>query len=143
MFSSEKLGGPGKIVEIDESKFGRRKYHRGHHVDGQWVFGGIGRGSGRVFFSAVEKRDTATLLQVIKSWILPGTTIISDCWKAYDCLESEGFVHLTVNHSINFVDPVTGAHTNSIESTWRHLKYFCPEYSRKKKLPWLPCPFYF
>jgi hypothetical protein len=45
----EKIGGPGKIVEIDESKFGRRKYHVGHLVEGQWVFGGIERGSGKVF----------------------------------------------------------------------------------------------
>lgn len=36
-----KLGGPGKTVQIDESKIGKRKYHRGHHVEGQWVFGGI------------------------------------------------------------------------------------------------------
>jgi len=37
----EKLGGSGKIVEIDESKIGKRKYHRGQVVEGQWVFGGI------------------------------------------------------------------------------------------------------
>jgi hypothetical protein len=38
---SEKIGDPNKTVEIDESKFGRRKYHRGHPVTGQWVFGGV------------------------------------------------------------------------------------------------------
>lgn len=36
MYDSKKLGGPSKIVKIDESKFGRRKYHRGHYVDNQW-----------------------------------------------------------------------------------------------------------
>ncbi len=78
---SEKLGGEDKIVEIDESKFGKRKYHRGHRIEGQWVFGGLERGSGKCFLVAVEKRDTNTLLAIIKEWILPGTTILSDCWK--------------------------------------------------------------
>ena len=38
--NSEKIGGNGVEVEIDESKFGKRKYYRGHRVEGQWVFGG-------------------------------------------------------------------------------------------------------
>jgi len=42
---SEPMGGPGKIAEIDESKFGKRNYNRGKHVDGCWVFGGIERDS--------------------------------------------------------------------------------------------------
>ena len=28
----EKIGGPGKLVQIDESKIGKRNYHRGHVV---------------------------------------------------------------------------------------------------------------
>lgn len=76
-----KLGGYSHTVEIDESKFGRRKHHRGHKVEGQWVFGGYERETGNVFMVPVEKRDATTLLHVIKEWIKPGTTIISDCWK--------------------------------------------------------------
>ena len=31
----------------------------------------------------MERCDGATLLQLIKDWILPGTHIISDGWRAY------------------------------------------------------------
>jgi hypothetical protein len=31
------------IVEINESKFGKVKYHRGHRVEGVWVVGGVER----------------------------------------------------------------------------------------------------
>jgi hypothetical protein len=41
--NSTRIGGPGKIVEIDESKFGKRKYHRGSRRDGVWVFGCVQR----------------------------------------------------------------------------------------------------
>ena len=118
------IGGPGVIVEIDESKFGKRKYHRGHHVDGAWVFGGRERDNGKkCFFEIVERRDKPTLLSIIKKRILPGSVIMSDCWKAYDCLSKEGYTHMTVNHSENFKDPETGAHTNSIEGTWQKIKH--------------------
>ncbi|CAC5426638.1 unnamed protein product [Mytilus coruscus] len=131
---SEKIGGDSVIVEIDESKFGKRKYHKGRQVEGQWVFGGIERDSKKSFFATVENRTKETLLKLIKDNIKPGTTIISDCWKAYDCLGSEGFEHLKVNHSVNFVDPETGAHTNTIESTWRALKNHYQKYGTVKSL---------
>ncbi len=50
------LGRPGKTVEIDESKFGKRKYNRGRLIDGHWVFGGIERGSNKSFMLVVPDR---------------------------------------------------------------------------------------
>ncbi|GFU60050.1 hypothetical protein TNCV_1694391 [Trichonephila clavipes] len=42
----------------------------------------------------VPCRTKECLLAVIKEWVLPGTTIISDCWASYNCLKDEGFQHL-------------------------------------------------
>jgi transposase-like protein len=126
---SQKIRGPNKIVEIDESKFGRRKYNRGHPVGGQWVFGGVERDSGRTFFVPVPDRSAETLVAIIRDWIEPGTTVISDCWGAYYHLEEEDYTNLTVNHTIGFVDPETGAHTNTTECQWRHLKASLTHYN--------------
>ena len=60
-------------------------------------------------FTCVDDRSAATLIPIILRWIKPGTTIISDSWKAYSSLGQSGYTHLTVNHSLNFVDPTTGA----------------------------------
>jgi transposase-like protein len=128
---SEMIGGEGKVVEIDKSKFGKRKYHRGHYVKGQWVFDGIERGTGRTFLVAVHDRSAETLIDIIKQWILPGTTVISDCWAAYSSLREEGCTHFTVNHSIEFVNDTNGAHTNTIESTWKHIKVLLSPCNRK------------
>lgn len=128
------IGGQGKIVEIDESKFGKRKYNVGRVIEGQWVFGGVCRESRECFMVPVDQRDSATLLAIIKERIAPQTTIISDCWKAYSCLEHEGYQHLTVNHSVNFVDPDNkDTHTNNIERLWREAKKKVPLYGRRKK----------
>ncbi|XP_068234733.1 uncharacterized protein [Palaemon carinicauda] len=126
------IGGPGKTVEIDESKFGKRKYNKGRTVDGQWVFGGICRETREFFAEPVLTRDREPLLAIIKIYVFPGTTIISDCWKAYYYLGIEGFDHQTVNHTYNFVDPETGAHTNTIERQWRSYKEWLPKFGRKK-----------
>ena len=131
--NSEKLGGPGKIVELDESKFGKRKHHRGHPVDGQWVFGGVERGTGKLFMVAVPDRSSETLKTAINEWIVPGTTLYTDCWKGYKNLDKEGFAHWTVNHSLYFVDPDTGIHTNTIESMWRHAKVYLLSYNRQSE----------
>ena len=79
---SEKIGGPNKTVEIHESKFGRRVYHRAHPVRGQWVFGGVERESGRTLLVPIPDRTDGTLVAIIRDWFEPGTALISDGWAA-------------------------------------------------------------
>jgi hypothetical protein len=110
---SEKIGGLTKplrsmtATSVGENIIGDTK--------GQWVFGGIERESGRTFFVPVWDRTADTLTNVIRAWIEPGTTLISDCWVAYQDIASRGSTHRTVNRSISFVNPDTGDHTNTIE----------------------------
>ena len=125
--TEDSIGGEGKIVEIDESKFGKTKNGVGRQIQGQWVFGGICREDRKIFLETVATRDSDTLIPIIKSRIRPGSTIISDCWSSYTCLQREEiFKHLTVNHSYNFVDPESGAHTQNIENLWWQIKRSLP-----------------
>ena len=45
---------------------------------------------GRVLFFVVPKRDAVNLLNIIYEFVKPGTTIISDCWKAYSRIDKLG-----------------------------------------------------
>ena len=87
-----------------------------------------------VFLTSVPDRSTETLIAKIKEHVLPGTNIISDCWKAYSRLAEEGYVHQTVNHTKEFVNKETGAHTHMIESTWRAVKTSLPKHGTVKSL---------
>ncbi|EEQ81155.1 hypothetical protein NCER_102614 [Vairimorpha ceranae BRL01] len=43
-----RIGGNNAIVKIEESKFGRIKYNRGHRVEGVWVVGAVERINKRI-----------------------------------------------------------------------------------------------
>jgi hypothetical protein len=126
------IGGEGITVELDESKVAKRKYNRGHFVAGSWVIGGVERTSAkRLFVVPIENRSAESLKVIIYSHVHRGSIIITDCWKGYDWLDDdENYTHLKVNHSRNFKDPDTGAHTNSIEGTWASLKFNIPKRNR-------------
>ena len=73
------------------------------------------------YMEMVDNRDAATLYPIISNHILPGTVLWSDKWAAYNRASTAipGVAgHQSVNHSLHFKDPVTGVHTNTIESYW-------------------------
>jgi hypothetical protein len=48
---------------------------------------------------------------------------MSDKWASYNCLEENDYVHYSVNHSENFVDPKNPQiHTQNVESRWNAIK---------------------
>ena len=120
-----KIGGQGLIVEVDETLFSKRKSNSGRVLPPQWVLGGLCRETGECFLVAVDDRSVITLMAAIADHVEPASTIYTDCWKGYSTkqLEAAGFQHFTVNHSYNFVDPLTGVHTQNIERMWGCLKW--------------------
>lgn len=117
------IGGEGIEVQIDETKLGKRKYNRGHRVDGVWILAGVEKTVERkVFLVHVPDRTSNTLLEIIKNRVRPGSIIITDMFRSYAGLSNLGFNHMTVNHSVTFKDTRTGANTNTIEGTNNALK---------------------
>ena len=54
----------------------------------------------------------------------PWDIIHSDQWSSYSQVAGLSNVagHNTVNHSVTFVDPTTGTHTQNVESYWNRVK---------------------
>lgn len=149
----ERLGGVGKVVEVDETCISRRKYNVGRSVDQQctgkfkpfseclFEFEGIERDGNQCFIEPVSKRDSETLNAVIQvsvyanlpelftfvqKYIVPGTATMTDGWAGYNSVTDlpEGYEHYAVNHSKNFVDPEDpDIHTQNIESMHQKFKH--------------------
>ena len=144
--NTPKLGGYGKIVEMDESFFpGCPKFNRGRRLgedswedDEKWIFALTERGSlDAIAIQVPSNRSRKVLLPHINHHCLPGSIFCSDGWKAYyklvDHLDIEDTLHYPVNHSENFVDPDSGAHTQTIEGFWRHCKSYLPSFGLKPR----------
>ena len=119
------IGGTGLHVEINETLISRRKNHTGRILPQQSIFGGICRETKDVFMYAVSDRTKERLKNAIRASVAPGFIIISDMWSSYTGMEGLlgiNYTHQTVNHSQNFVNFVTGEHTQTIESLWHTVK---------------------
>jgi transposase-like protein len=115
----------------------KRKNNQGRVVAERWVFGmyDVHQKIGVLRF--VDDRTQATLFPIIAQYVLPGTTIHSDRFSVYvnnnagldpppshivNIAVDPPYQHLSVNHKVHFVDPVTGACTNTVEGFWKNAK---------------------
>ena len=118
-----RLGGPGQVCQLDESQFAHKvKHHRGRAPQKDvWVFSIVDGATipATGFMRVVENRSASTLLPIIQEVVRSGSVVHSDQWRGYMNLQRNlGLSHQTVNHSVHFVDPSTGVHTQTIESYW-------------------------
>ena len=130
------IGGPGIVVEIDESHFCTVKQGQGRNrrKPQNWIFAGMERESKKFFAVSLGlegRRDMATLEPLIINHIRPGSIIMSDSWRAYRDIDrlvdpegrSMNYEHHTVNHRVGFTDPNNPwIHTQTIERRWGDVK---------------------
>ncbi|CAG8657255.1 22265_t:CDS:2, partial [Dentiscutata erythropus] len=105
------ISGPNIIVEIDETKIGKRKYHRGYRVDGMWVIGEVER---------TEEKNISL------------NQYLTEQLKYYLRIEVLDVSHNEVNYSQGFINHETGTHTNTIEGLWNGLKLRVPPCNKTK-----------
>ena len=74
--------------------------------------------------STLERCSYSAAFNKINTHVAAGTIIHSDEWVAYNRVQrlSNVTTHEVVNHSVNFVEPTTGVHTQNVESYWNRVK---------------------
>lgn len=127
----------------------KRKNEVGHLVFKKWVFGMYDVQSKVGILQFVPNRTQATLFPIIqyltfifsrifRQHIRPGSIIHSDRFSVYvnnnagvnpppskiipGIPVNPPYQHLSVNHTENFVDPLTNACTNHVECFWKNCK---------------------
>jgi transposase-like protein len=120
---TSKLGGGGKVVEVDETFWGNRKRKKGpgrgyHHKEK--IFSLVKRG-GKVRSFHVPAVTAKTLRPIMTDQISQDTHIITDEMGSYRKVGEEFSEHNTVSHGSG--EYVRGAiHTNTIENYFSVVK---------------------
>jgi transposase-like protein len=121
--SDDPLGGPGSIVEIDETLVGGsvRGMGSGYKGNKTCVVGMLERG-GELVTRVAKSRTKDAMRGLILGQIVPGTTIHTDEFGGYKDIDQCGFNHVKVNHGAGQYATKSGAGVNAIEGFWANLK---------------------
>jgi transposase-like protein len=121
--SDDPLGGPGQIVEIDETAIGgNARGGKGRLAgDKPLVLGMVEKG-GELITRVVPGIRRHDLVPVVQQHVLPGTHIHTDGLASYRLLKNHGFRHDAVAHQRGEYVSKTGCTVNRIEGFWAMLK---------------------
>ena len=110
-------------VELNESLFGGKVYHKGepkgHRI---WIFSIVERSSNALILYRVDNRNVETLVSLIQHNVYPGSRIFSDSWGANLGLSELGYEHFTVTHKSNFKQCYQNEDTGQIVECHTGLK---------------------
>lgn len=120
-----KVGGPGKMIVVDETALSSRKYHRGKPVAREtcWVLAVYDVENKQGILEYIDNRSRGEMVPKIVEKVEAGSIICSDQHRSYMSLAAHGYEHRTVNHSETF-KARDGTHTNHVEGYFSRLKAF-------------------
>ncbi|KAG0419991.1 hypothetical protein DMUE_6356, partial [Dictyocoela muelleri] len=118
-FFDDKLGGDGKIIQIDETMLNyKAKSHRGrspaNKTDALCIIE-FDTEIVRVFACVIENKLETTLVPIICSQVAANSTIWTDEHRSYAKLNEFDYTHDTVCHKYTFINEDTGANTQAVE----------------------------
>ncbi|KAG0421195.1 hypothetical protein DMUE_6306, partial [Dictyocoela muelleri] len=119
-FSSNKMGGVGKIIQVDETMLNYKvKSHRGrpaaNKTDALCIIE-FENGIKNVFATIIENKKESTIVPIICSQVASNSIIWSDEHGAYSNLKDIFEDHKTVCHKYEFINYETGVNTQAVES---------------------------
>ncbi|KAG0421694.1 hypothetical protein DMUE_6272, partial [Dictyocoela muelleri] len=124
-----RLGSFGSIVHIDETMMNHTvRSHRGRSPRGQcWALTMVDTSSSpsKGYAEIITNRTAETIMPIILRVVRPGSIIYTDEWRAYNSIANHNeYQHEKITHKYHFVDPITGVHTQNVESFNNKLKLF-------------------
>jgi transposase-like protein len=126
-FRNNKLGGPGVIVQLDETMINFKcKSHRGRASTNKTDAFCIVEFKGcitRAFAVVIPDKKSSTLIPIIMQQVANGSKIWTDELSSYRCIRHFNYIHGTVCHKYEFINSETGVNTQAIESFNSQLKY--------------------
>lgn len=124
-------------VEADHAYFGARGRKRYNKVDGKYIprprqkfmiFGFLERhadGKHQVRTDLIAKADTDTLMPLVRLVVAQGSRIYTDSWRSFNGLETDGYIHRTVNHrrkQFAKKDGEFSVHTGTLDQYWKFAR---------------------